>query len=148
VEFAGKRPLSPKPRAKLREVITGLLDDHDRLGSVSVVFVDDDEIQALHRAFFDDDTPTDVVTFPLQDPQLAPDSGTDDPLEDELLGEIMVSVDTARREAETRGESLERELALYSIHGVLHILGYDDKESSARRRMRRMERRYLDRFGD
>ena len=149
IEFAGKRPLIGEPRSSLRVVLEKLVLDHSRVGTVSVVFVDDPEIQRVHRDFFGVDTPTDVVTFPSTngEPSSSTDSTPDELLADGLLGEILVSVDTARREASARGLPLERELALYSIHGVLHILGYDDKEKAARQRMRRMERRYLERLG-
>lgn len=156
--FSGKRPLGSASKNRLRSVLESLLRDHDQPGAVHLVFVDDAAIRRAHRQFFDDDTVTDVITFPMRSraasgspaprrSRTAPGADASvDPLEGELLGEILVSVDTARRESASRGLPLERELALYSIHGVLHVLGYDDCRSTERRRMRRMERRYLDRF--
>ena len=148
VAFSGRRPFRAGLRASLREVLETLLLDHDTAGTVSVVFVDDEEIRRVHREFFGEDSVTDVVTFPMRAAGSGgEDGGTGaDPLDDDLLGEVLVSVDTARRESAERDLPLERELALYSIHGVLHILGYDDREPAARRQMKRMERRYLEKF--
>ncbi len=62
------------------------------------------------------------------------------------FGEIVVSAETALREARARGIEPQEELLRYAIHGLLHILGYDDRTPSERRRMRALERRYLKRL--
>ncbi len=151
VLLSGKRPLAPAPRAALRRLIGELLVGHSAVGAVSIVFVDDDEIRAVHREFFGEDSATDVVTFPMDDGPAGRgdcegESAVDDPPGGELLGEIMVSVETARRESVARGIPFEREVALYAVHGVLHLLGYDDVDAGDRRRMRRAEKRTIDRF--
>jgi probable rRNA maturation factor len=105
---------------------------------VSVVFVGDAEIRDLHRRFLGEDSATDVLAFDLGEP-----GGRGDPHPGDLLGEIVVSVETAAREAARRGEPLERELALYALHGLLHLLGLDDSDPGSRRRMRRAEARHL-----
>ena len=143
VNFLGKRPLGAEGKAALREVIERLLAEHDSTFGVNVCFVDDSEIRKLNRDYLGHDHATDVVTFPMRS---AGQSVEGDPLEDDLLGEVVVSIDTARRYADSRGADLPRELALYAIHGVLHLLGYDDGEPADRRKMRRAERRYLDTF--
>lgn len=139
VYLSGRRPLGPRARATLKRLLTNVMEGHKAAGALSVVFVGDDEIRGLQREFLGTDQATDVISFPLRDP--------DDPAHDELLGEIAVSVETARREAERRDLPLERELTLYALHGLLHLLGYDDLEPAARRRMRRAERKYLAAFG-
>ncbi len=143
VHFSGRRPLDSEPRRALKELIAEVLDEHGATGTVSVVFVGDDEIRGLHRDYLGEDRATDVITFPLEDEDNDQNGA---PQVDDLVGEVVVSVDTARREADRRGLPLERELALYSLHGVLHLLGFDDKEPGARGRMRRAEKRYLERF--
>ena len=143
VNFLGKRPLGAGGKLALREVLERLLAEHGSTSGVNVCFVDDAEIRKLNRDYLGHDYATDVVTFPMR---RAGESAEGDPLVDDLLGEGVVSVDTARRYAESRGVDLPRELALYAIHGVLHLLGYDDGEPAARRKMRRAERRYLDTF--
>lgn len=110
--------------------------------AISVALVDDPTIRALHREFQDQDSATDVLSFPLHD---AEDEGPDvfDPDAEGPGGEVVVSVDTARREAAARGVPFEAELSLYVIHGVLHIIGYDDLDDAARARMRAAEARHL-----
>jgi len=78
-------------------------------GSVSVVLIDDAEIGRVHGEFMNDPAPTDVITFPYGD-----------------HGEILISVETAERQALEYGTSFERELTLYLVHGLLHLCGYED----------------------
>lgn len=103
---------------------------------VDVVFVDDARLASMHAEFLGDPSETDVITFDL---------GVDDgPGPD---AELYVSVDRARRVAAERGVSVERELALYVVHGALHLVGFDDKEDSERARMREAERTVLSALG-
>lgn len=112
-----------------------MLEDHGARGLLSVAFVGDGEMRRLHARFLGKDTPTDVLSFPLW---------SDDGFEhDPVFGQVVVSVDTARREAVRRRLPLDREIALYAVHGTLHLVGFDDVEPGRRRAMRRAERRYL-----
>jgi probable rRNA maturation factor len=100
---------------------------------LSVLLVSDREIHRLNRAWRGKDRPTDVLSFSQQEGDGAAPSG--------LLGDVVISVDTARRQAAERGESLRRETERLLIHGVLHLLGYDHERSPAEaRRMQRRER--------
>jgi probable rRNA maturation factor len=124
-------------KKQLSTVLRRIVADHEKTGDISIVFVSDDEIRSAHAEYFDDDTPTDVITFPLateDDARAEPDAE---------LGEIWVSIDTARRVAQKRQLRFDRELALYAVHGVLHLVGYDDRDPTSRRKMRRAETRYL-----
>lgn len=94
---------------------------------VSLLLTDEEEIAVLHDRFLGDPTPTDVISFPLDD-------GVD----------VVVSVERAQVEAKARGHRVEAELALYIAHGILHACGYDDIEADDRKRMREAERRVLD----
>ncbi len=96
---------------------------------ISVTLVDDVSLHRLNRRFLGHDWPTDVVTFPLNDA-----AG------DGLAGEVVVSTETAAREAAKRGTAPLDELALYVVHGVLHLCGYDDMDEVALLEMRRRER--------
>ncbi|HEX8490662.1 MAG TPA: rRNA maturation RNase YbeY, partial [Chthoniobacterales bacterium] len=78
------------------------------LREVSVVLVSDRRMAELHRRFLQQPGPTDVITF--------------------QHGEIFVSTETARRQARRFGTSLEHELRLYIVHGLLHLHGFDDKD--------------------
>lgn len=105
--------------------------------ALSIAVVDDAAMQVLNREYHGVDDTTDVLAFPLESP-------IDLPGEVLLLGEVILSAETAAREAARRGFAYEREVALYAIHGTLHLLGYDDHTPADRRRMRRRERTLLD----
>jgi probable rRNA maturation factor len=112
------------PRAFVRRVVRAALAHGRRPAMpVSLLLTGDREIAALHAAHLDDPTPTDVMSF-------AVDGGA----------EIVVSVQTAKREAKRRGHAARAELALYIVHGLLHLLGHDDTTPRARSRMRAAER--------
>lgn len=102
---------------------------------LAVVFVTDGEIAELHGRWLGDPAPTDVIGFDLGEDQPGP------------AGELYVSVDRARSEAAARGLALERELALYLVHGALHLCGYDDREPDDRSRMRDAEATVLSALG-
>jgi len=143
VTLSGRRPLTARWRTSLRRLLSRVLEEGERRGTVHVVFVGDDEIRDLHHRYLGEDSPTDVITFPL-----AEEGDEGDPHPDDVLGEIVVSVETARREAARRGLAVERELALYALHGALHLLGLDDTDPASRRRMRRAEARHLARWAE
>lgn len=97
---------------------------------LAVVLVDDATLAELHGRFLDDPTPTDVMAFDLGDG-------------DGPAGEVYVSVDRARAVAAERGVGLDRELALYLVHGALHLCGHDDHAEDERQAMRRAEAEVL-----
>lgn len=105
---------------------------------VSVYFCGDREIAELHRKYLGESGPTDVISFPL-DP-LAHAAGVGD-------AEIVVSVDTAVSRARVHRNSVVAELALYLVHGALHLIGYDDRDAITSRSMRCAEQRVLARLG-
>ena len=92
----------------------------------------DDELQRLNRDFLHHDYPTDVLSFPS--------AGSDG-----LLGEIAISVDRAREQAEEYGHTLEDEIGILLLHGVLHLLGMDHARD--RGLMARAERRHREQLG-
>ncbi|MDX2111286.1 MAG: rRNA maturation RNase YbeY [Verrucomicrobiota bacterium] len=96
-------------------------------GELSIALMDDAVIARVHAQFFDDPTPTDVITFP-GDPD-DPDNG----------GEICISLETALREATKRNLPPSQEIALYLIHGWLHLAGHDDLSPAPRKAMRKAE---------
>lgn len=99
-------------------------------GDLSLVFVDDPEMADIHEIFMGDPSATDVITFPA-DPEM------------ESAGEIIVSVDHARKRASELGTGFSRELALYLVHGWLHLAGYDDHSEKDRTRMREAEKKAM-----
>lgn len=93
------------------------------LEEVEVSIVSDEAIAAVHGKFLDDPTPTDVITFDH--------------------GEILVSAETAAARAPEFGHSTDRELALYVVHGLLHLAGFGDKSEGEFERMRKMQEEVL-----
>ena len=102
---------------------------------LSVVFVSDAALARVHARHLGDPTHTDVITFDLGDDLGGPG------------GEIYVSAPCARRTARARGVAASRELALYIVHGVLHLCGYDDHTREDRARMRAAETRVMRTLG-
>lgn len=112
---------------------------------LSVVFVDDLRIADLNSAFRGKSCATDVLSFPqLAGTQEATDAKNNMP---RLLGDIVVSVETASRQAHSFGHSLERELGFLLVHGLLHLLGEDHLTARQGRRMRRLQRKILEHWG-
>ena len=111
-----RRP-SPPAAEQLRRVITGCLS---RLGEeraeVHLLLTDDRRIRDLNRRFLGLDRETDVLSFP---------DGDQLPSGRHFLGEIVISLDSARRQAEEIGHGEVRELCELALHGTLHLLGYD-----------------------
>jgi probable rRNA maturation factor len=103
-------------------------------GSLSIVLVDDDAIQELNSRFLHRDKPTDVMAFPLEDEA------------EGVWGEVYVSEERAAAQARTYGVSLKEEMARLVVHGMLHLLGYDDGDETARNAMRDREDMYLNRL--
>lgn len=130
----------PGPRllsdSEVRAAVAMALAHGRRPGlSVAVVFVSDPRLAELHERYLGDPTPTDVMAFDLGAPGLGP------------AGEVYVSVDRARAVALARDLAPDRELALYVVHGCLHLCGYDDHRPRDRARMRAAERVVLARLG-
>jgi probable rRNA maturation factor len=118
----------PVPAARVRRLARQILGPRR---SVSIAVVTDPAMRRINRRFLGHDYATDVVSFPL---------GTD------LFGELVISADTARREATVRGIPVEEELLRYVAHGLLHLLGYDDHAPSDRKRMWARQERELGRL--
>jgi probable rRNA maturation factor len=99
---------------------------------VSVLIVDDDEIRAINKEHRDIDKATDVLSFPMVEfvnGELISDEGDYDmDLEELMLGDIIISAETAKRQAEEYGHSFEREIAFLTAHSSFHLLGYDHME--------------------
>lgn len=101
---------------------------------VSLYFVTEKQIAKLHSQFFNDCSPTDCISFPI---------------DENHLGDIFVCPAVAIRYAKKRGLDPYRETALYVVHGLLHLIGYDDLEKKAKEAMRKKEKscmRHLDRL--
>lgn len=105
-----------------------------RATDVSVALVGDGEMRALNRKYRGKDKPTDVLSF---DQGLALGGRT-------LLGDVVISVPTTRRQARAHGKTQRRELLLLSIHGLLHLMGYDHATRTEEERMFSLQNRLVE----
>jgi probable rRNA maturation factor len=123
-----------KIKQQIGKVLTSLdCNEHE----ISILFVGDQGIRELNRQFRDIDRPTDVLSFP----QLSDDEPeTPGP---PVLGDVAISLETAQDQSESHGLSLEEELALLLIHGILHLMGYDHEISSQEEERMRKKTREL-----
>lgn len=97
------------------------------LAQLNYVFMSDEALLALNREYLDHDYYTDILTFPYHAPG------------DPILSDIYISVDRVRDNAQELGISFEDELHRVMVHGLLHLLGYDDHSDADRAAMRRAE---------
>jgi len=135
VRIASRQHEVPVPSRLMREIIRSALAEHGMIGSLDVAVVDDREIMELNKRFLQRDTPTDVLAFPY-----ARQKGY-------IEGEIVLNAQQAVREAAGRPHGKDDEMLLYVLHGLLHLLGYDDASEKDRIAMRREEKRILDAAG-
>lgn len=101
---------------------------------VAIHFVKQKKICALHAEFFADPTPTDCISFPYD---------SNDQEGYCFLGEVFICPKTAKEYVEQNGGSVYEEITLYLVHGLLHLLGYDDIKVNERKKMRIEEKRLL-----
>lgn len=104
----------------------------DKDYEISVIIVDDEEIRSINKEHRDIDRATDVLSFPMvefSNGQLISDEGDYNiDLDELMLGDIIISAETAKRQAEEYGHSFEREMAFLTAHSCFHLLGYDHME--------------------
>jgi probable rRNA maturation factor len=165
IAIANRQRSMTVDRRTVRALARGVLAlEQVAAAEISVAFVDDGEIHEINRNFLNHDFPTDVISFLLdvdsgnfeserpagripgtktRRKQSAVELGVDRTIRRGagkiIDGEIVISTDTARRNAAALGTSPEHELALYLVHGLLHLCGYDDLTPREKRLMRRRE---------
>lgn len=115
-------------------------------GEVSVSLVTDEEIHELNRMYRNVDRPTDVLSFALREGE-EDDMGDWGELGGEPLGDILVSIPTALRQAKDYGHSNEREVGFLLVHGFLHLLGYDHQDVTSEAEMTGLQEQVLQEVG-
>ena len=117
----------PVNRELLEQVVQATVQTVGRKpGALSLVLVDDGRISELNCQFLGCSGPTDVIAFPGEEGE-------------EWGGEVIISVETAMRQAQQQGHSLARELCILAVHGVLHLLGYDDASERGQAQMNQLQ---------
>jgi probable rRNA maturation factor len=121
----------PVPGARIRRLLTAAAGELGVSGELAVVLTGDRRVRQLNRDFRGQDRTTDVLSFP-------------GPGGSEGLGDVVISVETAARNARDLGRSLAQELEVLALHGLLHVLGYDhDNDDGTMSRLERRLRRRL-----
>lgn len=119
---------------KLEKILRTIIEGDGKFpGELNIIISDDDNIREINRRFLEHDYFTDVITFNYNS-------------ENETAGEIYISLDTVRENAQNYNISLRNELSRVIIHGMLHLSGYDDKNVEDRKRMRSAEDYWLERL--
>ncbi|WP_102026991.1 rRNA maturation RNase YbeY [Salirhabdus sp. Marseille-P4669] len=121
-------------------------EEIDETAEMSVTFVNNEQIQIMNRDYRQKDAPTDVISFAMQEEgeeELAI-VGEQLPI---VLGDVIISVDKIKEQAEEYGHSFERELGFLSVHGLLHLLGYDHMTPEDEKVMFTKQEEILNEFG-
>lgn len=135
VRLRGRRGLPRVDRGRLRSLAGRMLRELDARGAeLSISLVDDPTIAELNARYRGIDRPTDVLSFSLVEGEHAERRGG-------LLGDVVLGLETAQRQAKRRRRSLDDEALHLLIHGTLHLIGHDHVRDDEARRMRREERR-------
>ena len=136
IEVVNRQRLARVDRDRLAELASETLSALGRANAeVTLVLMRDPAIRKLNRRFRGKDAATDVLSFPASDQR---EQGAA-VVEHESLGDVVISTDTAVKQARDAGHSLERELSELVIHGVLHLCGYDHENDNGK--MNRVELR-------
>jgi rRNA maturation RNase YbeY len=125
---------------RLRACVEALLETEGAtLVDLSIVLTDHDTVHRLNREYLSHDYPTDVLSFSLRTPKEDADEASPIPVD----GEVYVDLDTAAERCAEFNATFEDEALRYVLHGVLHLVGYDDSTAAGREQMRAREDRYL-----
>ena len=137
----------PNEEKLIKEVVIRVLEEEKVLPEVDVyiTLTNNDENHKINKEYRDVDRPTDVLSFPMyeRDEIAGLKNDTDDEIE-KILGDIIVSIEKVREQAEEYGHSFERELAYLVTHGMLHLLGYDHMIEEEKAVMRKREEEILE----
>jgi probable rRNA maturation factor len=125
----------------LQAVRRVIKDEGKSAKSLSIVLTDNRHIRDLNRQYLGHDCFTDVISFPLEDPDWISSGASG------LNGEIIASAELARQQAQSSNADPQAELMLYVVHGLLHLMGYDDRTPQQAKRMHEREDVLLEDLG-
>ena len=133
--------ITKKEEKLIKKAVNTVLkaEKFERAAEVSVTVVDDASIHVMNRESRGVDRATDVLSFPVFDEDFGVGPA--------VLGDIVISHETAVRQANEYGHSVEREIAFLTVHSMLHLLGYDHETDEEREEMEAKQREILDKLG-
>lgn len=127
----------PVDKNKVKKLLKYVLKVEEKDADLNVVFSDNKKIREINKTFLGHNYATDVLSFSYNEPTI----------KNSITGEIIISVEMAFQLAKKRGYAVEGEIALYLVHGLLHLLGYDDKKKKEAKVMHQREGELLLNFG-
>ena len=122
-----------KRRATSKWLKSAIALENKKLGDISIIYCSDDYLLEINKQYLSHDYYTDVITFNYCEGDL-------------ISGDIFISVDTIKANAEEYGASFDNELCRVMVHGILHLIGYDDDCEANQLIMRQKEDFYLERY--
>ncbi|MBU6391475.1 MAG: rRNA maturation RNase YbeY [Planctomycetes bacterium] len=125
LEIIDLQKFQPIDKNKIKKIIKGILKVEKKDAELSIVFIDNKTIKQINRAFLGHNYATDVLSFTYDEPSF----------KNNVKGEIVVSVEMASKLSRRYGYEVEGEIVLYLVHGLLHLLGYDDKRKKDAKKM-------------
>jgi probable rRNA maturation factor len=133
---------------------TAAMEEEGVDGTLNILFAEADEIRRLNREFRDNDTVTDVLSFPANEldrpisahPEI-PDLETEEGTGEIVLGDIAICVERAEEQAQEYGHPLLRELCFLAVHGTLHLMGYDHMQPQEEQKMTEKQEKILNGLG-
>ncbi len=144
IVIASETDIPSDMQTTLRAVVEATLRQHHVVSAnISLALVQDSKIASLNQTYLNHEGPTDVISFDLRDGM----GEVGDPNSKMIDGELVISVETASREATRRGHDVVKEVALYAVHGVLHLLGFDDSTEELAFAMHSLEDEILSSLG-
>lgn len=139
IQIGNNQKLIKIDKRKIRSIVVRLLKNLDCTDKeVSLIFVNDETIRQLNNQYRKKNKPTDVLSFSLQEGEFSN-------INPDVLGDIVISVETATINARKNDLSLEQEINFLIIHGLLHLLGYDHENTTKeeKKQMRQREKELL-----
>ncbi|MDR4507826.1 MAG: rRNA maturation RNase YbeY [Candidatus Brocadiaceae bacterium] len=133
LEIINLQKLYPINKKRIRKLVRNVLKNEKRDAELNIVFIDNKKIRKINRNFLGHNYATDVISF----------SYGEIPHENAICGEIIVSVEMALHRVQEDANLVEDEIALYVVHGLLHLLGYDDKQKGEAKKMHQREKELL-----
>lgn len=139
LEIVDLQKFYPIEKNKIKKLVRSVFkaEKKGRDAELNIVFIDNKRIKEINKTFLGHNYATDVLSFAYHEPSR----------KNNITGEIVISVEMAAKFAQKRGFSVEGEIALYLVHGLLHLLGYDDRQKSDAKKMHQREGELLLNFG-
>ena len=138
LEIINLQKLYPVDTKSIKKIARGVLKFEKQDAELNIVFTDNKRIKEINKTFLGHNYATDVITFAYDEASIN---------NDKALGEIIISVEMAKKLAQKHDCAVEGEIALYLVHGLLHLFGYNDKQRKEAKKMHQREGELLSSLG-